>query len=324
MSSSLTLSQIAGEIRARLAPVLPENERDLLASLESSQRVGLLLDALAVEPTPLRHALQELIASFTRQHSDLARGYLRGAVPLPALAKHLLRFLVSTIPQCDAAAVWDAIAPIDRRLNEAITAHLPSQCEEFTLCGYGLGDGAYEQQLAERFEARGTTIKLFGYDPTNPRFDTARIKPCSLTTLNRAGGPRFDVILARWVLHHVSPEQRWDAFAACVHRCQPGGSLLIVEEGPFSAEKNLTTRAYELLPCGADVLVNSVVYPDWLGAGDPPGEDFYLAYLIPADIDALERAFPMPAGRHVEWHQAGFLPQILIRYDFCATAPPAA
>ncbi len=52
MSSSLTLRQIAGEIRTRLEPVLPEPETGLLAWLESSQRVGLLLDALAVEPTP--------------------------------------------------------------------------------------------------------------------------------------------------------------------------------------------------------------------------------------------------------------------------------
>jgi 2-polyprenyl-3-methyl-5-hydroxy-6-metoxy-1,4-benzoquinol methylase len=323
MSSSLPLSQIAAQIEARLKPVLPDNEADLLARLESPQTVGLFLDALAVEPTRLRHALEELIASFTRQHSDLVRGHLRCAVPLPALAKGLLSFLVAAGPPCDTTAIWDAIAPIDQRLDDAIAAYLPSQCEGFTLCGYGLGNGAYEQQLAERFAAHGTTIKLFGYDPTNARFDTERIQPCSLETLRSEGSPRFDVILTRWVLHHVPPDQRWDAFAACVHRCQPGGSLLIVEEGPFSAEKNRTSLVYELLSSGADVLVNSVVYPDWLGAGDPPGEHFYLAYLTQADIKALESAFAMRAERHLEWHQAGYLPQILIRYNFCAMAPLA-
>jgi hypothetical protein len=323
MSSSLTLSQIGVRIRARLEPVLPDNEADLLAWLKSSQTVGLFLDALAVEPTRLRYALAELIASFTQEHRDLVHGYLRGVVRLPALAKHLLRFLVATGPPCDTTAVWDAIAPIDRRLNDTIAAHLPNQCKEFTLCGYGLGDGVYEQQLAERFGARGTNIKLFGYDPTNARFDTGRIEPCSLITLHSAGGPRFDVILTRWVLHHVPPDQRWDAFVACVRRCQPGGPLLIVEEGPFSAEKNRAALTYELLSSGADVLVNSVVYPDWLGAGDPPGQHFYLAYLTPADIDALESAFAMPAERHLEWHQVGYLPQILIRYKFCAKVPLA-
>jgi hypothetical protein len=321
MSTSLTLSQIAAQIGARLEPVLPDNEADLWAWLQSPHTVGLFLDALAVEPTRLRHAVEELIASFARRHSALVRGYLRCAVPLPTIAKDLLRFLVEAGPPCDATAIWDAIAPIDQRLDEAIAAHLPSQRERFTLCGYGLGDGGYEQQLAERFAAHGTTIELFGYDPTNARFDTERIQPCSLATVRDAGSPRFDVILSRWVLHHVPPNQRWDGFVACVRQCQPGGSLLIVEEGPFSAEKNPASLIYELLSSGADVLVNSVVYPDWLAAGDPPGEHFYLAYLTPADITALEGAFAMPAERHLEWHQAGYLPQILIRYDFGTPVP---
>jgi hypothetical protein len=168
-----------------------------LAWLKSSQTVGLFLDALAVEPTHLRHALEELIASFTREHRDLVHGYLRGVVRLPALAKRLLRFLVATAPSCDTTAVWDAIAPINRRLNDTIAAHLPNQCKEFTLCGYGLGDGVYEQQLAERSGACGTNIKLFGYDPTNARFDTDgtqwrihRRLPAEMRELVRGAGRR--------------------------------------------------------------------------------------------------------------------------------------
>ena len=67
--------------------------------------------------------------------------------------------------------------------------------------------------------------------------------------------------------------------------------LLAWLESPQTV-KNRTSLVYELLSRGADVLVNSVVYPDWLGAGEPPGEHFYLAYLTLADIKAKAPGSP--------------------------------
>jgi hypothetical protein len=322
MSDTLTLSQIGARIQGRLRRVLPDEDSRLTEQLGSPQGVGALLDALAVEPTPLRHALQALVAGFARQRVDLVRGYLRRAVPLPALAKDLLGFLSTVGPGCDPTAIRDSVAPIDRRLDQAISTRLPSQSDRLRLCGYGLGDGAYEQQLAERLAARGTGVELFGYDPSNACFDRERIQPCSLAMLRGPAAPRFDVVLARWVLHHVPPPERWEAFFACVHRCKPGGSLLLIEEGAFSDGKEPPALVYELLACGADVLVNSAFYPDWLGTGAVPGEHFYLCYLTPKDIAVLESAFAMPAKRQVEWHQAGYFPQILIRYRFQAQDSP--
>ena len=114
----------------------------------------------------------------------------------------------------------------------------------------------------------------------------------------------------------MTPDQRWGALVACIRWCKPGGSLLIIEDGAFSAVKNRAALLYELLLGCADVLVNSVLYPGWLGAGDYPGEHFYLRHLTLADITMLESVFPTHTKRDAEWVHAGFFPQILIRYTF--------
>jgi hypothetical protein len=101
---------------------------------------------------------------------------------------------------------------------------------------YGLADGVHEQRLAARLAEQGTTVELFGYDPGNPSFDRQAIYPWTPATREANASPLFDIILARWVFHHVRPAQRWDALAARVRCCKPGASLLIIEEGPISAE----------------------------------------------------------------------------------------
>jgi hypothetical protein len=317
MISAITLSQIAAQVRGRLDPVLPHNGTDMFRRLSSPRAVARFLDALEVEPSFLRHILEDSIAGFTRCQSDLARDYISRNVPLPVLAKEFLRFLAETGAAYDSSEIMGSLAATNRWLDRAISTDLPDEREHLTLCGYGLGNGAYEQQLAARLAARGATVRLFGYDPTNECFDRRSVQPCTLAMLQTASGPLFDMILTRWVLHHVTPDQRWDGFTAFVRRCKPGALLLIVEEGAFSTEKNDAVLMYEFLFACADVLVNSALHPRWLGFGDAsPGEDFFLQYLTPADITALEAAFPMSGQRQLTWIQAGFFPQILLRYAF--------
>jgi hypothetical protein len=240
---------------------------------------------------------------------------MAGGVPLTEVVKECLCFLAQTGTAYHRTEFMSSLAATDQCLDRAINAHLPRQRDRFTLCGYGLAEGVYEQQLAARLAERGTTVELFGYDPGNPSFARQAIHPWTPATCGANASPLFDIVLARWVLHHVTPAQRWDALAACVRCCKPGASLLIVEEGPFSAEKNSAILLYEFLAGCADVLVNFVIYPDWLGRGDCRDGHYYLNYLTPSDIAALEAAcFPVAAQRHLEWLQAGFFPQILIRY----------
>ena len=316
MTSTITLSQITAQVRERLEPVLPYGKADLLLRLRSPRTIAPLLDALEVKPSLLRSTLEDLITGFAQCQSDLVRGYMSYNIPLPVLAKEFLRFLVETEAAYDSSQFMGSLTATNRGLDRAISTALTGTREPFTLCGYGLGNGAYEQQLAARLAARGTKVKLFGFDPTNECFDRERIQPCTLAMLQTAGDPLFDMILIRWVLHHVPPDQRWDGFLACVGHCKPGALLVIVEEGAFSGEKDAAVLLYEFLFACADVLVNSALHPGWIRMGDPPGEDFFLQYLTPVDITALEAAFPMSAQRQLEWFQAGFFPQILIRYTF--------
>ena len=71
----------------------------------------------------------------------------------------------------DSAEIMGSLAATEERLDRAICSELPSQREDFALCGFGLGNGVYEQQHAARLIARGANVKLFGYDPNNACFD---------------------------------------------------------------------------------------------------------------------------------------------------------
>jgi hypothetical protein len=98
MISTLTLGQIAAQLRGRLDPLFPHNDADPLRRLSWPRSVARLLDALAVEPSLLRRTLEDLFAGFTQYRSELARGYHSCNLSLPVLAKGFLRFLAETGP----------------------------------------------------------------------------------------------------------------------------------------------------------------------------------------------------------------------------------
>ena len=94
--SNLTLNQIAARITALLQDLLPIDAEILQKRLESKATLAPFLDALAIEASPLRRELEELITTFTRGQSVLVRRYLNAEIPLTAMAQALIRFLIES------------------------------------------------------------------------------------------------------------------------------------------------------------------------------------------------------------------------------------
>jgi SAM-dependent methyltransferase len=64
--------------------------------------------------------------------------------------------------------------------------------------------------------------------------------------------PRFDLVLASCVFHHINPAERQDALRYCHDRLKPGGHLVIFEHNPFNP---VTQRLVSTCPFDADAVL---------------------------------------------------------------------
>src|SRR3990167_9921745 len=103
--------------------------------------------------------------------------------------------------------------------------------DKINLFGFGLDDGEYEKRIARFLVAHGKarSVNLFGFDPYANKGSGIEYFSTSDLILNKA--PKFDVIIARWSLHHVELKSRWLELIGCINRCNPEATILIVEHG---------------------------------------------------------------------------------------------
>jgi SAM-dependent methyltransferase len=96
-------------------------------------------------------------------------------------------------------------------------------------CGVGLGIGP----LRELFPH----AKIAGCDPSLESLALARAREpdCQFLESNAiAQVPRFDIVAAVCVFHHIVPAERAGALRYCYERLKPGGKLFIFEHNPFN------------------------------------------------------------------------------------------
>lgn len=313
----MILSDIQNYIESRLQTIIPENASSdqIITIFIEYEQVDQVLAKIFPEVSYLRQALVNLVTNFTTQHHSLIKDYFDGEATIHDVGPALILFLVSSQVAYDQTQTLESLAMINEKLDQVVKSILVQGGEHLSLCGYGIGNGKYELQLAEYLTSQGKAITLFGYDP-NAGFDEKKIQACSTEALKGNALPRFDIVLTRWVLHHVEPAQRWQLLVACINRARPGARIIIIEEGAFAANKSKRILLYEYLQGCADILVNSILYPAWLDVGGKHlGQHFYLNYLTEEDILNLESNFRIPAKRHVEWIQNGYFPQTVITYS---------
>jgi hypothetical protein len=260
----------------------------------------------------------DVVASFTARHRALLEHYLARRAALNTVCLEVIRYIARRNMSFDSDLALQALESVDAALDAAVKVALEPKlsARKLSLCGFGLGSGEYELKLTNDLNTQGLApqLDLYGFDPY-PRFDSSKILSLTSEDLCAAGGPRFDIILSRWVLHHVHQENRWKEFIACVNRSKSDAKILVIEEGTFTpkTQKSTPLLFYEYLIGCADVVVNSILCPSWLfPPTGKPGEQFYLEYLTCDDVTSLEWAFKTPVIRDVRWISAGFFPQILI------------
>jgi hypothetical protein len=275
--------------------------------------------------TPIAEALAELVAGFMRHEPLLLAEYLAGRQPAQAVAQAFIRGLGRQAPRLDPKLFLRFLEQHDQASDQWIRARLAARGfqQELSVLGFGLGDGSYERALCRWLvhEARlAASVRLWGFD-THPTAG-GEVRMLTRSELEGAEAPRFDVIIARYVLHHIEPRERWSGFLACLRRCRPGATVLIAEQGypaPSRPEHTPEARSRELLLVSMDVLANATLYPGWCGTG---GADFFVSFLSEEELDSLERQFPPVTQRELCDVGPAFPGNVMFRYELAGAPEP--
>jgi hypothetical protein len=263
-------------------------------------------------------ALAGLVAGFMREEPLLLAEYLSGRQPAQQVAQALIRLLGRHDPRLDPKLFLQFLEQHDQASDRWIRARLAARGfqEELSVLGFGLGDASYERALCHWLagEARlAARVKLWGFDTHPAAGGEVHMLTCG--ELEGGQAPRFDVVIARYVLHHIEPRERWSGLLACLRRCHPGATVLIAEQGypaPSRPENAAEERYRELLLVCFDVLANATLYPDWCGTG---GANFYVSFLSEEELTSLERQFPPVAQRELQDVGPVFPGNIMLRYE---------
>ncbi|MEU0664061.1 hypothetical protein [Streptomyces lavendulocolor] len=111
----------------------------------------------------------------------------------------------------------------------------------------------------------------------------------------------FDLVTARWALHHVAPEARWEDLRSALRSISPQGHFLVVEESDFSDRNSpqIHQRLYRLLLMATDVVINTCLRPDRTKLMTQADETtrFELEYLDLQDLEEIDGMLSHPETR---------------------------
>lgn len=272
--------------------------------------------------TPIARTMAELVVGFIREEPVLIGEYLSGRLPAQAVASALIGCLGRLDPRLDQELFVRFIVHNDLASDQWTRERLKERGfqPELSLLGFGLGDGSFELELARWMtqEARlADRVTVWGFDTHQTAGGAVRmLTPAELAA---EGAPRFDVVIARYVLHHVQPHERWAGLLACLHRCNPGATVLMAEQGypaPTRPENTAEERYRQLLLVCIDVLANATLYPGWCSVEGPEGAPrFFVSYLSEEELAALERQMPPVALRELRDVGPPFPGTFMIRYE---------
>ncbi len=164
---------------------------------------------------------------------------------------------------------------------------IPEQ-ETISLLGFGLDEGTYEKGLAQFLIDEGLcqNVILYGLDPYAKKGNN--IHYLTLQELNSKKEFNFDVIIARWSLHHVAFTSRWHDLSQCINRCNANATVLFIEHGMLHEKLPLIKENfYGLLNATFDIIANIGLRPDYFTQTKPKGTNFFIRYLKAEDYNTI-------------------------------------
>lgn len=221
--------------------------------------------------------------------------YFSGDKNLNIICQDFVNFCFLRNISLDSIETLTSLQEHDRLADKAIKKEIIQipPVESINLMGFGLGNGHYEKSLSnymiEKKIAR--KVNLFGFDPY--AIENDEIKLITEDEFFHNTAEKFDIIIARWVLHHVDYKYRWKYFVNCVKSMNKCGMVLIIEHGFLKDNESryscVTPELYALVNACFDVVVNIGIRPQWFTSTPEIGSNFFIDYLTPQDFKIIRR-----------------------------------
>ncbi|MGC1183194.1 hypothetical protein [Legionella sp.] len=210
----------------------------------------------------------------------------------------------------DADRTLQSFSQHNQLLDRAIKKWIENtkRKDEITILGFGLDEGGYEKTIANFLMDRefAKTVSLYGFDPYASK--TEGIRYLTPEELSCGMLPKFDLIIARWVLHHVALQHRWESLIQCINQCNHDSMVLIVEHGVLKEGHTLfDKKLYYLLNALFDIVANIGLRPRYFTNSAPNlGADFFIDYLEPQDFVAIQKRLSVRTTQCIDEVGPGF------------------
>jgi hypothetical protein len=281
--------QAAGGSDLRSMTALLQNEHQLKHTLDQINQ--------GVLSTYLHENFIFWLNAYAKQAGSVCASYLSGDLSLNAICKDFIRFCFDNKIYLDPIRTLEAFKIHNELSDNAVRRELQQLTprQEINLLGFGLDEGHYEQSISEYLLSSGKAekVNLFGFDPYANR--NSDIRYLSANELS-SGERSFDLIIARWVLHHVEMKSRWSTFVKCINSCHPGSEVLIVEHGYLEEVSLLDRKLSALLNATFDVVANIGLRPGYFTNSKNVGDDFFIEYLEPKDFSTISAQVSVNLG----------------------------
>ncbi len=244
-----------------------------------------------VEEPYLYEIFVSFFSCYAERNSSTLEAYFLGKITLNSVCHSFIMFFFEkkTILDFDKtlASFREHNMLSDSAIKKAIL-NFPKKTV-IHLLGFGLDTGDYEKELAKSMIDAGIAekVRIFGFDPYAKRGKD--IEYLSEEDLLSGISPLFDIVICRWVLHHIAECQRWTNFIRCINHCSHDGLVLVLEHGFFREKTSLNAKVLHLFTGIFDVLANIGLRPDWFTETSPNfGQNFWVNYLALVDLASIK------------------------------------
>jgi hypothetical protein len=228
------------------------------------------------------------LSYYIQEKKDTLLAFFFGEENLDFICSDFIKFCFSNKIMLDKEKTLNSFKIHNSLSDEMVKLELMKvqRKKRISLLGFGLDEGTYEKELAQFLLRNNVCEKviLYGLDPYANRDEA--IYYLTPEQLLADKDLDFDIIFARWSLHHVPLQARWHDLIHCIDRCNPNAHVIFVEHGIVHKKRGLLEKKiYKLFNATFDIVANIGLRPNYFTQTRPNmGANFFIRYLTSKDF----------------------------------------
>ncbi len=243
------------------------------------------------------------LSRYSQSNPNSILGYLDGHISFESICKGFIKYCFDNGISLCAKKTLESFTYHNQLSDQAVKRELIKLRPkgQVNLLGFGLDEGAYEESIANYLlhNDLAQNVTVYGFDPYANKKNG--IVFLDKNELKNSGAPKFDLITARWVLHHVAKQERWGDLISCINKCNPNARVIIVEHG-FLRRKTSgkERRISDLLNGTFDIIANIGLRPNYFTDTLPDlGANFFIQYLRTSDFRKIKKEITMHSAEEI-------------------------